>query len=101
MREAAGLMQVVIQTKNVNFDEKTQESIRMVEDKDIEKVAELVGKMLTQQFDLCSHNSSETFFTRARYLSGIENCCQLLSDCKEEEYADIFSKKVQDASREI
>jgi hypothetical protein len=38
MREAAGLMEVMLNSKNgVNFDEKVQERVRMVDDKDIEK----------------------------------------------------------------
>lgn len=38
MREAAGLMEVILSNrKGIEFDEKVQERVRMVEEKDIEK----------------------------------------------------------------
>lgn len=41
----------------------------------IEAILSKLGAYLKEKFHLCSDSSSEIFFTRTRYLEGLERCC--------------------------
>lgn len=56
-----------------------------------------VGDYLKAKFSLCSEGSSEIYFTRARYIEGLEQCCKLLEESLSKDYADLVSANIRAA----
>jgi hypothetical protein len=67
----------------------------------VEKVKEQLVPRLKSKFNRCARQSSDVFFTRARYIEGLERCCELLGESRESGFADIVSQGVSGAIREV
>lgn len=61
----------------------------------VDRVKRILMDSVNQKFHLRSKDSSVVYFTRARYIQGLKKCQQLLSECKDEKYADLMSQKVR------